>query len=414
MASMVRTWIWAFSSVFLMGCGATNQQELGYPNNERQEPTPTIVIAPNVATKAPAKAPVEIAAEEPQVAIVANNQPGRITDADLSISLRDPRRERRAPRNLRLLVTELQTLEALFAQVPKASPDRPKLMRRLAYNYDELKFAARRDKLLGVTDSGRTKAEEAARLDKVIAAAQRMALKYYTMLVDQHPTFCQAPNATDPNKSQGCIDDALYFMSIEYLELDSLDNARKSYFKLIQSFPQSPWIPHAYLGFGELFFSEGAADPSKLDYARQSYEQVLKYPPPQNETYGFAHYRLGQVLHQKNDDQAALAHFVKAIETTTNFASLPSSGMLGDKAREEIIPIYAIVGSSRKAESFFQRLANDPPGSNERVAKMLDALVARYLRDNKRGEAGDVCFDFSGGAKNLPSCAGTMAFQPTP
>jgi TolA-binding protein len=232
--------------------------------------------------------------------------------------------------------------------------------------------------------------------------------------VDQHPTFCQSPNATEPNKSQGCIDDALYFLAIEHIEADSLENARKSYFKLIQSFPQSPWIPHAYLGFGEMFLSEGAADPSKLDFARQSYEQVLKYPPPQNEVYGFAHYRLGQVFHQKNDDQAALKHFVKAIETTTDFASLPSSVTLGDKAREEVVVIYANVGTPRKAESFFQRLAKDPPGSNERVAQMVDALVARYLRDNKRAEAGDVCSNFSGGANNLPSCAGMMAFQPTP
>jgi len=410
MPSMMRTWIWAFPSLFVIGCGATNQQELGYPNNQRQDPTPTIVIMPNGANKAP----VEVAAEEPQVAIAASTQPARMSDAELSMLVRDPRRERRAPRHHQLLVTELQSLEALFAQVPKTSPDRPKVMRRLAYDYDELKFAARNElQRLQTLNTPRSR-EESARHEKLVSAARQMALKYYTMLADQHPTFCQTPNATDPNKSQGCIDDALYFLALAHIEKDSLDNARKSYLKLIQSFPRSPWIPHAYLGFGELFFAEGAADPSKLDFARQAYEEVLKYPPPQNETYGFAHYRLAQLRHQKQDDQASLKHYVNAIETATAYANVPSSPVIGDKAREQIIPIYAIVGAPRKAENFFQHLANDPPGSKERLAQMVDALVAQYLRDNKRVEASDVCFSYSDGGNALPSCRSLPTFQAGP
>jgi tetratricopeptide (TPR) repeat protein len=370
----------------------------------------TIVVLPN--TQQTPKGPVEIAGDEPETTIAAEDS--AMTDAKLSAMVQDPRRERWSPRRRPLLVSELQSLEALFAAAPSSSPDRPLLMRRLAYDYDELKFAARQDKQQGVIDGGRNKSEQARHLDVLASAAQKMAAKYYQMIDQQHPTFCQTRNATDPAKSKGCIDDVLYFGGLEQAEMGSLDQARRTFFKLVKDFPQSPWIPYAYLGFGELFLAEAVADPSKRELARLSYSEVIKRPPPENDTYGFAQYRLGQVFQQEQVHQKALAHFVKAIEFSNDFPNLRPSAALGQLARRGIVSSFANAGAPSKAEIFFQRLANDPPGSNERLIAMLDALVAEYLRDNKRVEANEVCFAFSGGGNAIPSCRSIAALQPSP
>lgn len=361
------------------------------------------------------KEPQQVAEDdEPQVAVAATNKLSKLTDAEISLLVRDPRKERLSPRATQLVITEIQGMEALFASTPAASADRPHLIRRLVSVYLELKFAARRDKQHAIETGARQKPNEFERLDKVAKAAQTKALQYLDMLAQQYPRFCRSVNPADPNKSTGCVDDAYYFLGLEYLELGTLDQARKSFLKLLQSFPLSPWVPHTYLSFGELFFAEGQSDPSKLDFAQRSFEEVLKYPPPQNETYGFANYRLAQVQHLKQDDQRALSHFMKAIEFNTNFPALRSSDAVGDAARREIPLTYAAVGEPRKAEAFFKRIANDPPGSNERLVRMLDGLVAEYLRNNKRVEAADVCFSFSGSGNTIPSCRSIAAFQPSP
>lgn len=412
MSSAKQLWFSASLSVFVAACGSTQPQTDDPNQHVNSSDTPVIVLGrPTAPSKDDA---LQVAEDEPQLPMVAASKPSKLTDAEISILVRDPRREHWSPRATQLLITELQALEALFASVPATAPDKPLLMRRLASGYIELKFAARRDKQTVLDRGVQQRPNEPERLDKMAKAAQTMALKYFVMLAQQHPNFCQSRHPTDPSKNTGCVDEALYFMGLEHIELDAPDQARKSFLKLIQSFPLSPYGPYAYLAFGELFLAEGIGDPSKLEFARLSYEQVLKYPASQNETYGFASYRLAQVEHLKSEEQKALSHFSQAIEFAANNAALRPSNALGDAARREIAISYAAVGEPRKAEAFFKRLAHDPPGSADHLVHMLDALVTQYLRDNKRLEASDVCFSFSGGGSVIPSCRSIPAFQATP
>ncbi len=401
------------ASVFIAACSDPHN----HANVPDQPPSPdrtAVIVLGNPTSRPPtAHEPLVVAAEEPAVAGQQVASPAS-PDADLVALVRDPRKSRWFPRSTQLLVTELQMLEALQASTPATSPDKPKLLRRLAENYVELKNAALRDKerVVGRRDISRGQvSNEVIKLDKLATGARTMAFKYYLQLRNNHPNHCQSPHPTDPTQSHGCLDDALYAIGLEYQEIDRFDEARKHYFQLIKDFPQSKWVAYAYLGFGELFFSEAVADPSKLDLAQKTYEQVLKSAAPDNDAYGFAHYRLAQLHHQKQDEATALAHFVQAIDFSIKFAALPSSKPLGNVARREIVPSYAAAGIPRKAESFFKRLTNDPSGTNDQVIGMLNDLVGIYLRDNKRVEAGDVCYAFSGGAGTIAAC---RSIQPSP
>lgn len=384
----------------LVGCGTTQANVPDQPQGDTQ----VIVIG------GPSKQPLQVAEPEPDPVIAEpSNQAKNVTDADLVELVMDPRKARWEPRAAQLLITELQGLETLFASVPPNAPDRPQIMRRLAEDYYELASRGGRDKQAARERSARGDmgaAREVEKNTRIIPAAQKKMIDYYEMLTQNHPNFCHSPNAADPTKSRGCNDEALYFLGLEYQRLASPEKARKTYLTLIMRFPASPWLPSAYLAFGEFFFAEGNTDPSKLEYARQSYDKAVQYPPPQNEVLGFAHYRLAQIRKQRQDHPAAMSHLMKAIDFAVNNPNLRSSPALAQAARREIVPVYAAAGAPTKAEPFFKRFLNDPssPGINGQLVEMLDALVLTYVRENKRTEANEVCYSFSGGVAAIPAC----------
>jgi len=310
--------------------------------------------------------------------------------ASMNAAQRDERRQRMAQKSRQLLVTEIQGLESLFSSTPKSSPDRPKLMRRLAEGYVELESAAFRDKTeAGMkADEAKVKSpgqatgfkEEAGKAGKILDAARQAAIKYYTNLKTQYPKWCLNA-AADAAKSSGCGDEVLYYLAYEYEQAGpaSLDDARKVYLELIQSWPQSKYIPNAYLAFGELFFNEAQGDPAKWALAEQSYSEVIKYPPPDNKVWGYAHYKLGYVYWNKGDFVRALSELKKTIEYGVQYASLPNAAQLATSARRDMIPIYALAGDPKRAYDFIHPLSGDSSGGTEQTFKLMDDLGQNYL-----------------------------------
>jgi TolA-binding protein len=161
--------------------------------------------------------------------------------SSLAIPARDPRLARGVKNRPRdMLLMEIQSLESLFLATSRAAPDRPSVARRLADTYAEL---------------GRVTDE---------AAAHRSSAKYYALIATEYP---QVP-----------LDEVLYYCGLEHEIAGDTSNARRVYYQIIQQYPSSPLIPFAFFGFGEMFLAEAAIDPSKDDYAKQAYEQVLKTP----------------------------------------------------------------------------------------------------------------------------------------
>jgi tetratricopeptide (TPR) repeat protein len=228
------------------------------------DPTPADPpVQPLVIGKSP---PMPIAtAADPTPVPVPDDAPIAATTT-LAIPARDPRIARSHPRGRALVVTELQALENLFTATASTAPDRPALIRRVAEDYAELARSA---------DA------------PTAASAHRGALKYYEMLVNEYPKYAQ-------------VDEAWYYAGLEHDLAGDPRNARRAYYQLIKSSPQSRLIPLAYFAFGEMFFTEAASDPSKDQLALQAYAEVLKYPPPGNVVYADAQRRVSEVKARAN------------------------------------------------------------------------------------------------------------------
>jgi TolA-binding protein len=299
------------------------------------------------------------------------------------------RRYESSARTKELLVREAQLLVGLLAATARSAPDRPKLLRRTAESFVELEAISLREQTqrsIEADDARRArnaKKEQAARkaaqqAAKTVAASRSEAIKHYTALKDQHPRYCLL-EARGGAGASGCVDEVLHHLAYELEQDGKVDQARKVYLELIQRHPTSPYLPGAYLAFGELFFGEAQADPSKWPLAEQSYKKVLEYPPPENTSFGYAHYKLAYVYWNQGDHARALSELKRTVEHAAAFPKAPSGAGLAAAARRDLVPIYAQTGDATKAHDFFRPLSGDATGDASRTYAMMDDLGQAYL-----------------------------------
>jgi TolA-binding protein len=163
-------------------------------------------------------------------------------------------------------------------------------MNRLALGYAELERRAEADQAQQPKGS-----PEADKAEKIVNGARAAAAKYYANIVERHRDWCAVPNPADPRHGTGCRDTSLYYLALTFERGGHLDSARKAYLDLLQSFPDSRFVPLAYLAFAEMFVDEARHDPSRIALAFQGFQEVAKYPPPDNPAYAWAKERMVQL-----------------------------------------------------------------------------------------------------------------------
>jgi tetratricopeptide (TPR) repeat protein len=303
----------------------------------------------------------------------------------MAAGTRDLRTTRLKARARALLITEITGLERLYKRTRKKSPDRPQLVRRLAEGYVELGSAATRDKTqseIEADDAKRKKnrakydkaRREAAKAKGILNSARKNAIRYYSIMKKDYPNYSK-------------IDEVLYYLAYEYEQWGKLDDARKVYLELIQKAPKSKYVPNAYLAFGELFFLDAMADPSKWALAAEAYKQVLKYPAPDNKVYGYAQYKLAYVYWNTNEYAQASQEFKDVIDFGNQYTNLPNAKQLQKAARRDLIPVYAIAGRPDKAYNFFKPLSGDKGGEQDKTLDMLNELGTAYIDTGHYPEA---------------------------
>ncbi len=304
---------------------------------------------------------------------------------EMSAGQRDLRTTRLQARGRKLLITEISGLERLYKRTSRRSPDRAQLVRRLAEAYVELESAASRDKIKADIDADDAKkaknrgkynqaTKEAASASQIVKRARANAIKYYNRMRKDYPDYSK-------------IDEILYYLAYEYEQNRDLDRAREVYLELIERAPDSQYIPNAYLAFGELFFVEAMADPSKWALAEQAYRQVVKYPPPRNKVYGYALYKLGYVAWNSGEYAQAIQAFKDVIEYANKFEEMPSAKLIRKSARRDLIPVYAVAGKPSRAYKFFRPLSGDERGSQDRTLEMMRDLGLSYYDTGHYAEA---------------------------
>jgi tetratricopeptide (TPR) repeat protein len=167
------------------------------------------------------------------------------------------------------------------------------------------------------------------------------------------------------------MDEVLFNVADMLAQAKRYDKARHFFGKLIREYPQSKYIPDAYLSFAEFYFNDG-----KVEEALKLYEQVAKYP--NSPVYGYAIYKQGWCWLNLKDPRRALEMFVKVIKQAGQWAGAKKSKIiLVKEAKKDAVRAYSHVGTPDKAWNFFQRIGGDYS------MKMLEMLAALYYDQGK-------------------------------
>jgi tetratricopeptide (TPR) repeat protein len=276
-----------------------------------------------------------------------------------------------------LLDREIQVLKRLIKNTPTDSPKRPDILLRLAETYFELQqqanakvrsydekiFAAKNKK-----DKGGVKKLEAeqATAQKTLESYRKEAITAYAKLVQDHPNFKR-------------MDEVLFALAYALDEMKQNDKAREVYYRLIKNYPESKFVPNAYLSFAEHYFAQG-----DMQAANKFYGKVTEFPPERNQVFGYALYKQAWCQYNLEDFKGALTKFVEVIEFGKANPQARDVGNLMKQSRRELVMPYSRAGTPGKALEFFSRFAEN----DAQAFDMLESLGELYYDTGEWGNAG--------------------------
>ncbi|HTE49806.1 MAG TPA: tetratricopeptide repeat protein [Kofleriaceae bacterium] len=168
-------------------------------------------------------------------------------------------------------------------------------------------------------------------------------------------------------KNYARMDEALFYYAYTLQGAKRVDLARKVYQQLIQNYPNSKFIPFAFLSFADYFF-----ETNNLAQAEKFYDKVLEFPT--SPVYAYALYKKGWVYLNLDRPQDALETFY---EVTQKTRGKEKYDILNKASKKDFVRAYAEVGRPQKAYQAFERV------DRSYAFNMLKILATIYLDQGK-------------------------------
>jgi len=165
-------------------------------------------------------------------------------------------------------------------------------------------------------------------------------------------------------KKFGRMDEVLFKLAFLLQTVKREDQAREVFHELIKDYPNSKYIPDAYLSFAEFYFAK-----QEMDAALKFYERVEQFP--NSNVYGYAVYKKGWCWINLGDYKKALEIFVKVIKIAEGKKGGQWDALVRE-SKKDVVKAYARVGGPDKAWEFFRRVGGDY------APKMIEGLAEIY------------------------------------
>jgi tetratricopeptide (TPR) repeat protein len=173
------------------------------------------------------------------------------------------------------------------------------------------------------------------------------------------------------------MDEVLFRLAFLLTSVKKEDQAREFFHRLIKDYPNSKYIPDAYLSFAEYYF-----DKAEMENALKFYEKVEQFP--KSSVYPYAVYKKGWCYINIGDFKTALETFVGVVRMTQDGKlNVPKKQLdvLAKEAKKDIVKAYSHVGGPDKAWEFFQKTGGDF------APKMMESLAELYWEEGKFPES---------------------------
>jgi tetratricopeptide (TPR) repeat protein len=277
-------------------------------------------------------------------------------------------REQAAAKVERLTDAAIATMKRLISVTSDNDPEKPDFFFRLAEHYREKKtqFMFRARELDEKIYQAQSESEK-GRYQGTQKSYERQEHQWMLESIKMYLHIAQTPAYSKFKR----MDEVLFNVADMLNQAKRQDKARIFFSQLIRNYPDSKYIPDAYLSFAEFYFNDG-----KVEEALKLYQRVGKYP--NSPVYGYAVYKEGWCWLNLKDPRQALEKFVTVIKNAGTWAGGKKSKIiLVKEAKKDAVRAYSHVGTPDKAWSFFQRI-----GGNYAM-KMLEMLANLYYDQGK-------------------------------
>ncbi len=195
---------------------------------------------------------------------------------------------------------------------------------------------------------------------------QNKSIKLYQQILANYPQYARA-------------DEATFYLGSALQEVGQPKDAMTEFTKLVKAYPDSTFVPDAYVLIGEYYFEENNAYKALLAYQKAA---AYKDHPK----YSFAMYKLAWCYYN-------VGEYGKAIDTMkavvafsmTNAAAAPGQQQdekarltLQDEALKDLVRFFADAGDLDDAEAYFAKL-----GKQDLIVSMLQRLATMYFEQGK-------------------------------
>jgi TolA-binding protein len=191
-------------------------------------------------------------------------------------------------------------------------------------------------------------------------ASLRNAVVTYKKLTD-NPKFRNFPQ----------MDAALFAFAYSLQQAKYMKEARQIYKTLLDDYPQSKYVPEAYLAFADYYFGQ-----NELANAEAFYQKVLQFP--KSSVYDYSNYMLGWVYLNLAQHENAGKQFLQVIRDTNGEKKKET---LNRAAKKDFVRAYADFGQVQKAWPTFQKVDADY------AVTMYTILADLYLEQGKNDKA---------------------------
>lgn len=184
------------------------------------------------------------------------------------------------------------------------------------------------------------------------------AVKLYEGVLQRYPRFNRADSAT-------------YFLGVTYQELEQADRSVDAFRKLVKLYPQSAYVPDAYVLIGEYYF-----DRNEPFASLRAYRQVKAYP--QHRLYGYAMYKLAWSFYNVEEFGNAIETMKSVVSYSMDGSGTAAKQQLQDEALRDLVRFFADAGDMDEAYRYFQKL-----GRQDLIRSMLQRLAVLYTEQGK-------------------------------
>jgi tetratricopeptide (TPR) repeat protein len=189
---------------------------------------------------------------------------------------------------------------------------------------------------------------------------QDRSIKLNRQILENYPQFARA-------------DEATFYLGQTLSDTNQKDLANAELTRLVKQYPDSKFVPDAYLMIGEYWFEEK----KEAFKALSAYQKASAYKDFSN--WAFATYKLAWCFYN-------VGEYGKAIDTMKTVVAYvdPTSqkGTLRDEALKDLVRFFADAGDMDEAVRYFTQL-----GEKDKIKDLLKTLASTYIEQGKFDQA---------------------------